>query len=241
MNIFLLREKVSYLELPVKGDNACHILTVLKAGVGDVIDVGVQNGPKGKATLQEITKIHLKLSLKWNDPHPCDLYPVSLVVGMARPQTCRKILGQASAMGVSRIDFFMSEKSELSYRNSRLWKTNEWEEKIFNGVEQAFSTFLPQCKIWTDLKDCINDQPSDSKALALDNYESSYTLNHLQSEDQSPYYTIAIGAERGWSNSERELLRDQAFTLVSLGPRVLRQETAVVVALGQVLSKFWNV
>ena len=100
---------------------------------------------------------------------------------------------------------------------------------------------MPQCKIWTDLKDCINDQPSDSKALALDNYESSYTLNHLQSEDQSPYYTIAIGAERGWSNSERELLRDQAFKLVSLGPRVLRQETAVVVALGQVLSKFWNV
>ena len=240
MNIFLLREKVSYLELPVKGDNACHILTVLKAGVGDVIDVGVQNGPKGKATLQEITKIHLKLSLKWNDPHPCDLYPVSLVVGMARPQTCRKILGQASAMGVSRIDFFMSEKSELSYRNSRLWSTNEWEEKIYKGIEQAFSTFLPKCKIWANMNDCIADQPSDSKALALDNYESSCTLNHLQFEESSPYYTIAIGSERGWSNSERELLRNQAFTVVSLGPRVLRQETAVVVALGQVLSKFWN-
>lgn len=241
MNIFLLPEKVSYLELPVKGDSACHILTVLKAVVGDVIDVGVKNGPKGKATLQDITKVHLKLSLIWNDPHPCDLYPATLVVGMARPQTCRKILEQASAMGVSRIDFFMSEKSELSYRDSRLWRSNEWEEKIFKGVEQAFSTFLPQCKIWADLKDCIDDQPSGSKALALDNYESSYTLNQLQVEDHYAYYTIAIGSERGWSNSERELLRDQGFTLVSMGPRVLRQETAVVVALGQVLSKFWDI
>ena len=43
-----------------------------------------------------------------------------------------------------------------------------------------------------------------------------------------PAVTLALGPERGWSASERNLLRAQDFTLVHLGPRVLRVETAAV-------------
>jgi 16S rRNA (uracil1498-N3)-methyltransferase len=42
---------------------------------------------------------------------------------------------------------------------------------------------------------------------------------------------LAIGSERGWTPTERELFRAQRFTLVHLGPRVLRTETAVVSAV----------
>lgn len=240
LNILLISEKVSFLNLPADGETGSHITRVLNAQEGDSIDIGVRNGPKGKATLLSLNKQNLKLSIKWDDDHPTDLFPISLLVGLSRPQTCRKILEQASALGVSNMHFFVSDKSEPSYRDSRLWKTKEWEEKIQKGVEQAFSTFIPECKIWSNLDECLASQSGSSIRIALDNYESSGTFPCSPQRDKIDHYTIAVGAERGWSDNERQRLRNSGFLLLSLGPRVLRQETAVVVALGQVLGRFWK-
>ena len=240
LNILLIEEKVPFLILPVKDPIACHILDVLKARKGDEIDIGVQNGPKGKATLSAITDDVVHLLIQWNEDHTNDLYPIGLLVGLSRPQTCRKILEQASALGASRIDFFVSDKSEPSYRESRLWKTNEWKDKIIKGSEQAFSTFIPECQVWNSLAECTEQLRANSLRLAFDNYESVQTLEDLKSWKENQYYHIAVGAERGWSKEERRFLIENQFSLLSMGPRVLRQETAVVVAMGQVLSQFWK-
>jgi RsmE family RNA methyltransferase len=240
LNIFLIKEKVPFLTLPITGGAASHIINVLKASEGDEIDIGVQNGPTGKAVLTSITGEELQLVIKWNEIHTNDLYPVALLVGLSRPQTCRKILEQASALGVNRIDFFISDKSEPSYRESRLWKTNEWREKIIKGTEQAFSTFIPGCDVWDSLEECTSQLKLNSLRFAFDNYESVQTLEGLKSWKGRQHYTVAVGAERGWSNQERIFLRENEFSLLSMGPRVLRQETAVVVALGQVMSQFWK-
>ena len=240
MNIFLIEEKVPFLTLPVTGDSASHIINILNASEGDEIDIGVQNGPTGKAVLSSITSEELQLAIKWNEIHTKDLYPVALLVGLSRPQTCRKILEQASALGVNRIDFFISDKSEPSYRESRLWKTNEWRERIIKGTEQAFSTFIPGCDVWNSLEECTSQLKLNSLRFAFDNYESVQTLEGLKSWKGRQHYTVAVGAERGWSNQERIFLRENEFSLLSMGPRVLRQETAVVVALGQVMSQFWK-
>jgi RsmE family RNA methyltransferase len=240
LNIFLIEEKVPFLTLPVTGDSASHIINILNASEGDEIDIGVQNGPTGKAVLSSITSEELQLAIKWNEIHTKDLYPVALLVGLSRPQTCRKILEQASALGVNRIDFFISDKSEPSYRESRLWKTNEWRERIIKGTEQAFSTFIPGCDVWNSLEECTSQLKLNSLRFAFDNYESVQTLEGLKSWKGRQHYTVAVGAERGWSNQERIFLRENEFSLLSMGPRVLRQETAVVVALGQVMSQFWK-
>ncbi len=240
LNILLISDKVPFLNLPVNGEIVTHITNVLNAQIGDAIDIGVRNGPKGKATLLSLDDLHLKLSIKWNKEHPIDLFPVSLLVGLSRPQTCRKILEQASALGVSEIHFFISEKSEPSYRESKLWKTDEWEDKIQKGVEQAFSTFIPECNIWSNLDECLESQTENSFNIALDNYESSGVLNPSKFKGKVDHYTLAVGAERGWSENERQRLRSSGFLLLSLGPRVLRQETAVVVALGQTLGQLWK-
>ena len=240
MNILLIEEKVPFLILPITGDSASHIINILNASEGDEIDIGVQNGPTGKAVLSSITGEELQLVIKWNEIHTNDLYPVALLVGLSRPQTCRKILEQASALGVNRIDFFISDKSEPSYRESRLWKTNEWREKIIKGTEQAFSTFIPGCDVWDSLEECTSQLKLNSLRFAFDNYESVQTLEGLKSWKGRQHYTVAVGAERGWSNQERIFLRENEFSLLSMGPRVLRQETAVVVALGQVMSQFWK-
>ena len=42
---------------------------------------------------------YVDLKIRWLKPHKPDYYPITLVVGVARPQTCRKILDQARTWG----------------------------------------------------------------------------------------------------------------------------------------------
>ena len=60
MNILLIAEKVSSLELPVNGEAGTHILQVFNAKLGDTIDIGVCNGPRGKAIIVRLNKNSLK-------------------------------------------------------------------------------------------------------------------------------------------------------------------------------------
>jgi RsmE family RNA methyltransferase len=240
LNILLLEEKVSFFDLPINGRQGLHITKVLKLEVGDAMDVGVQNGPKGRALLLEKPKDLLKFSVIWEENAKTDCYPVNLLVGLSRPQTCRKILEQATSMGVAEIHFFGCEKSEQSYINSRLWTTDEWERKIIKGAEQAFSTYIPRCKIWESFNDCLSEQEIDSKCMALDNYESKKILSSIE-YNKLNNLTLAVGPERGWSNSERNLLRQKGYELFSIGPRVLRQETAVVASLSLFVSNHWEI
>ena len=113
-------------------------------------------------------------------------------------------------------------------------------KKLIKGTEQAFSTFLPECQLWSGLEESISAQMSNSYRFALDNYESIQTLGDFDHWKAKQHYTIAIGPERGWSNSERQLMIENEFLLISMGPRVLRQETALVAVLGQVLGQFWK-
>ena len=103
MNIILLEKKQKVVCLDRQEKIAIHILSVLKAKKGDSIDVGVKNGSKGKAFIREISKNELCLEIKWSKDKFRDLYPVTLLVGLSRPQTCRKILEQASSMGVEKM------------------------------------------------------------------------------------------------------------------------------------------
>jgi RsmE family RNA methyltransferase len=72
--------------------------------------------------------------------------------------------------------------------------------------------------------------------VALDNYEAALPLGDWPLAPDQPI-VLALGAERGWSAAERELLRVRCFGLTHLGSRVLRTETAVIAAVAIIRAK----
>jgi RsmE family RNA methyltransferase len=208
---------------------AAHILEVLRRGPGETFDAGLVNGPRGKATVDEITSEALVLSFTWNNQQP-PIEPLALVIGLPRPQTARDILRDATSLGVGAIHFVRTEKSEPSYARSTLWTSDEWRRQLLVGAEQAFATRIPDVTHNRSLSDALDALPSLSVRHALDNYEASSRLSDAP-VDPGSLHILAVGGERGWSAVDREALRSHRFTLVSLGSRVLRTETAVVAAL----------
>lgn len=171
----------------------------------------------------------MSLAFVWGETPalPC---LIDVIVGLPRPQTARDILRECTSLGIAALHFARTDKAEAAYAASSLWRSGEWRRCVINGAAQAFSTHLPVVTHGRSLDEIVTALPAAGARLALDNYEGSA---HLGAVDLGAARrgVLALGAERGWSNGERDWLRAHGFTLVHLGPRVLRTETACIAAI----------
>jgi 16S rRNA (uracil1498-N3)-methyltransferase len=237
VNLILFEAAEINHPLPRTDRRARHILEVLRRKVGDTFDAAIINGRRGKATLTAMTADALTLTFAGDASPPPALPPITLIVGLPRPQTARDILRDATTLGVAAIHFVRTDKSEPSYAQSTLWSNGEWRRHALAGAEQAFDPRLPEIthdRLLTDILPALPAALATTR-IALDNYESPAPLSQIQ--NVTYYVTLAIGAERGWSAEERELLRRHGFGFAHLGNRVLRTETACVAALAIVRAR----
>jgi RsmE family RNA methyltransferase len=227
---------------------ARHLLDVLRRREGDTFDAGLVNGPRGKGTLAVIGADALTLTFAWGDEPP-PLPPVTLLIGLPRPQTARDLLRDATTLGVAALHFVATEKSERNYASSTLWTNGEWRRHVLAGAAQAFDTRLPDVTWTHSLAEGVAGLPSNSTLFALDNYEATIPFGVGRSDPAAHAagygkdvalpvsagslepIVLAFGPERGWGAADRALLRAHGFTLAHLGVRPLRSETAVVAAL----------
>lgn len=244
MNLILFETSELERPLPRADRRAEHMLRVLRLAVGASCDVALVNGPRGKATLVALDEATLTLRFDWPaaagnsvaGAGAAEREPVTLVVGLPRPQTARDILRDATTLGVAAIHFVRTEKAEASYAQSSLWSSGEWRRHVLAGAEQAFDPQLPEITHWRALTEVLASLPTEATRLTLDNYESPAPLGEIAVPADRPL-VLALGAERGWSAREREQFRAGGFTFAHLGPRVLRTETAVIAALAIVRAR----
>ena len=234
MNIILFAKNELDVPLPLDDPRATHVLEVIGCGRGDSFDIGLIDGPRGKARIVAIGKCDLRLEFHFSTHIP-QLYPVVMIIGLPRPPSARRILKDLTSQGAAELHFVATDKGEKSYLNSRLWSRQEYQRLLREGAEQAFCTRLPKVAVHTSLMACLELLEEETDRLALDNYESTLSLR-----DYRPLHArciLAVGSERGWSSAERDLLRERGFILVSIGERILKTETACIAGLALVLDK----
>lgn len=229
MNLILFHPDEISRPLPRQDPRAQHLLTVLRRRVGDTFDAGQTNGPRGKGTLLHLAPDHLQIRFDWEPAPPPPLDPLTLAIGLPRPQTARKILQEAAALGVQALHFVRTEKGEASYADSTLWHSGEWRRHLEHGTAQAFCTRLPALTHGNTLAGLLDTLPAPVHGIALDNYEAPGPLSKCHVIRDTRLFVF--GPERGWSEGERELLRGRGLVFAHLGTRVLRLETAVVAAV----------
>ncbi len=239
MNIILFKENEQDKKLSIDDNRAKHIINILKCSSGDTINIGVINGPKGKAVITNIDNLGIEFSFKLEKEIP-ELYPLTLICGLTRPQSIKKILKEATALGAEKIYFTATERCEKSYISSSIWKNDYFKRYLILGAEQAFCTRLPEVKTFYSLNLCLKEILSlDATLIALDNYEADKSLTAISKLKSRVY--LAIGSERGWSDNERNMLRKNDFKLFSIGKRILRTETACVSGITMLLSKMGHI
>ncbi|NKB69341.1 MAG: RsmE family RNA methyltransferase [Candidatus Latescibacteria bacterium] len=234
MNIVLFEATEIDRGLPLDDPRARHVVQVIGCGVDDRFDVGLIDGPRGKARITAVGPQVIELDFAFEKQVP-QLHPVALIVGMPRPPSARRILKDVTSLGADQIYFVGTDRGERSYLSSRLWTKGEYRRLLLEGAEQAFCTRLPQVVVHQSLAACLDQVDLSVDLLAMDNYEASQALGHYR--PVAGRTLLAVGSERGWSAAERDLLRQRGFVLVHTGQRVLKTETACIAGLSLVLGR----
>jgi RsmE family RNA methyltransferase len=211
---------------------AVHLRATVGLGLGGTFHVGIEGGRRGIATITALAP-RLAFTIAWEATAQTRL-PLTVLVGLPRPQTAKKILHDLASLGAARIIFFAAAKGDPGYLTSSLWKDGEWREHVAKGTEQACSTLVPEVTRVDSLAVALAGLDGPAWKLALDPYAATGTPT-LPAPAESA--VLAIGPERGFADEERAALRAAGFAFAHLGDRILRVEAAALVGGALMLAQ----
>ena len=226
MNLVLITEPEVSAGLPLADARTTHLLGTVGLRVGQTFHVGLAGGLRGLATVTAIAPT-LRFNVVWEKSVQTRL-PLTVLIGLPRPQTAKKVLHDLASLGAARLIFFEADKGDPGYVASSLWKDGEYREHLRKGTEQACSTLVPAVDRVASLAEALALVSGDCWKVALDPYEATGALG-ASDPASAPAGLLAVGPERGWSDKERALLRAQGFSMQHLGDRILRVEAACLV------------
>ena len=218
--------------LSPEDSRARHLRETVSLSVGGTFHVGIENGLRGIATITALTP-QLTFSVAW-EKSPQTRLPLTVLVGLPRPQTAKKVLHDLASLGAARIIFFESAKGDPGYLTSSLWKDGEWREHVIKGTEQACSTLVPEVTRVGSLAEAVALIDVAAWKLALDPYEATGAPELSVAAASA---VLAIGPERGFAETERATLRAAGFAFAHLGDRILRVEAAALVGGALMLAQ----
>ena len=219
-----------------------HIVKVLRTKDGGEIYAGNVNGSLKVCTVSFTNDGGAKL-VPVRDIAVPDQLRAGVAVSFARPQIAQRLLFEAACFGVQNLVFYPASKGEADYAKSSLYTSGEYKKWLERGAEQACATQIPNFKYAASLEDAIEklDDMGDPNAVkfAPDPYEAEFpfidaynSYNPVKDE----FMNIILGSERGFTNDDRDILRAKNYTLVSLGSRILRTDTALIAVLSLLTS-----
>lgn len=235
----------------VGGERLRHVRKVLRASVGDSLDVGRVGGCIGRGRIVALDRERLVLELGALDRPPPPPLPVTLVLALPRPKFVGRILQAAAAMGVKRILFVHTARVEKSYWQSSVMRPASLRRHLMLGLAQARDTVLPKIDCFPGRRDLAEALPGlvrehgrtivADAAAALPCPIGDGGGPGDTGDGGGPGYTgdgggptaLLVGPEGGFLDEELASFKRAGVHAVSLGPRALRVEHAVVALLSR--------
>ncbi len=241
MNLILLLPEDFAADGTVRlaGRRARHVHEVHRARVGDELVLGLRNGGIGKGTVLSVGPEEVQLAVHLGEEPPVAA-GLDLLLAMPRPKVLRRVLQAAASLGAKRIVLVNAARVEKSYFDTPFLEPEEVERNLVLGLEQARDTVLPEVLVRPRFRPFVEDEldalwPGERLGRLLAHPSGAPGLGALDAPPVGPRSVVAIGPEGGWVPFETDLLESHGFARFTLGPRVLRVETAVAFAFGQVL------
>lgn len=208
-----------------------HVREVLRAGVGDALVVGRIGGRLGRGTIVALDARALELEVVLERDPPPKL-EVTLALALPRPPSLRKVLQQATALGVPRFVLFASARVEKSYWQSTGLEPAALRDQLLLGLEQAVDTVLPEIAFARRFRPFVEDELPRlaDGARILVAHPGADPARELRAAGPT---VLVIGPEGGLQDHELARLDAVGAERIALGPRVLRVETAAVALLAR--------
>jgi 16S rRNA (uracil1498-N3)-methyltransferase len=227
----------------IVGGPAEHLARVLRAQPGVKADV-VAGGRVFHAEVAAVTLDGEKSEVRFNlvgeleaDP----ALPITLVLALYKFDRMEWAIEKATELGVAAIAPVIARRTEKHLAQAAQKRAERWRRIAHESAQQARRSDIPVIHDPATLASRVR-AASAKVRIVLAEQERSTTLRDAVAEAvdtakaESPEFEIAIGPEGGWAPEEEALFDANGWRAVSLGPRILRAETAAIAALAIVAS-----
>jgi len=223
----------------ITGAQAEHMARVLRAQPG--IEADVVAG--GRVFHAQVAAVSLK-EIRFNliaEVEADPALPVTLVLAVYKYDHMEWALEKATELGVAAIVPVIARRTEKHLAEGAEKRAERWRRIVHEAAQQSRRSDVPLIYEPASLAARVR-AASQATRIVLAEQERTTTLRNAldeavaAAEMETPTLEIAIGPEGGWAPEEEALFDANGWRAVSLGPRILRAETAAIAALAVVAS-----
>lgn len=198
-----------------------HLRTVLRLQPGAECELLDGAGLVARALLLEESKARI-LSVAQVPAPECTL---SLIQGLPKGEKLELVLQKGTELGINQFLPTQMERSVSRLKGDREQKRlGRWEKIIQEAARQSGQPYLPQLQLSHSLESSLSAVDADLKLLLWE--ESGRPLNQVLPSERPRRVAVIIGPEGGITPQEAEKAQLAGYLPVSIGPRILRTETA---------------
>lgn len=211
-------------EVAVRGPEAHHLATVLRARPGDVVCLFNGDGAEYSAVVVEAGRTLVTLNVTGRDEASRELgYRLEVAAPLPKGDRGDFLIEKLTELGVTDFVPLRTQRTVVHPRDSRLDKLRR---TVIEASKQCGRNTLMQIGALTAWAEYVgkNDLPRQ-RLLAHPGGDLS---DRAQSASEGRDRALAVGPEGGFTDEEVALARAACWQVVDLGPRILRVETAAI-------------
>lgn len=220
-----------------------HLARVLRARPGMEADV-VAGGRVYHAEIAAVSREGERSEVRFNliaEAQTEPALPVTLVPSIYKFDSMEWAIEKATELGVAAVAPVIARRTDKHLAQAAEKRVERWRRIAHEAAQQSRRSDVPLIEAPAPLAERVRSG-SAAHRIVLAEQERGTTLRSLIDEaieasgEEMPAIEIAIGPEGGWAPEEESLFDANGWRAASLGPRILRAETAAIAALAVVAS-----
>ncbi len=226
-----IADEVSGNRAALTGKHAEHLARVLRAHVGQQFDLVTGEGIRsGVVSSVSEERVEFELGDSIVDVKSS---PITLILAIFKFDRMEWAIEKCTELGVARIVTLVAQRSEPHLVAAATKRVERWQRLARQASEQSRRGVVPEISAPLKLRDLIHS-PALYR-IFLSELEKEQKLKDLLPPSNEEI-VLAVGPEGGWTDGEIDSFRRSDWKSASLGPTILRAETAAIAALAITLS-----
>lgn len=225
---FIDEDIIAQQQYVIEGKEYHHLAKVMRANIGDVVEIINGKGFLGKAQVQSLEKRQGILLVKEIIEEKLPKKEIILVQALPRANRLSTILEKGTELGMTSIWLFPGERSEKKKLSEQ--DINRMKSITIAATKQCGRLYLPKIEVKPFLKDW--SKPDGNSFFGdIDPQAEPFIQRWQENSQQDNKILFFIGPEAGLTNNEINILNSWGSHGVKLHKNILRTDTAPLVAL----------
>jgi len=224
-----IADEVSGNQAALTGTHADHLIRVLRARVGQEFDI-VAEGVVRRGQVSAIGEERVAFTLGDAVSSEAASVDLTLLLAVFKFDRMEWAIEKVTELGVARIIPVIARRTDAHLASAAMKRAERWRRIVVQAAEQSRRTRPPELTDPMKLRDAAA-LPAALRVVLSEAEQETSLKDVVAANQNASEVLLAIGPEGGWTEDELELLHKAGWISVSLGPTILRAETAAIAAV----------